>query len=64
MVMLSISQTIILLQQLSHSKFTNMKQYIEPITFVIDIESSQVLCASFDSLDHTEKFDFDDVETI
>lgn len=64
MVMLSISQTIILSQQLSHSKFTIMKQYIEPITFVIYIESSQVLCASFDSLDHTERWEFDDTETI
>ena len=59
-----ISQTTILSQQLSHSKFTNMKQYIEPITFVIELESSQVLCASFDSLDHTEKWQFDETETI
>ena len=64
MVMLSISQTIILSQQLSHSKFTIMKQYIEPITFVIELESSQVLCASFDSLDHTEKWTIEDTETI
>ena len=41
-----------------------MKQYIEPITFVIELESSQVLCASFDSLDHTENWKFDDTETI
>lgn len=41
-----------------------MKKYIEPNTFVIDIESSQVLCASFDSLDHTENWGFDDTETI
>lgn len=41
-----------------------MKQYIEPKTFVVEFESIQVLCASFDSLDHTEKWEFDDVETI
>ena len=64
MVMLSISQTIILSQQLSHSKSTIMKKYIEPNTFVIDLESAQVLCASFDSQDHTENWKFDDIETI
>lgn len=64
MVMLSISQTIILSPQLSHSKFTIMKQYIEPKTYIIDFESMQVLCASFDSLDHTERWEFDDTETI
>jgi len=41
-----------------------MKQYIEPKTFVVELESIQVLCASFDSLDHTEKWGFDETETI
>lgn len=41
-----------------------MKQYIEPKTFVIDLESIQVLCASFDSLDHTENWFVEDEETI
>ena len=41
-----------------------MKQYIEPKTFVVELESTQVLCASFDSLDHTEKWGFDEAETI
>lgn len=64
MVMLSISQTIILSQQLSHSKFTIMKKYIEPQIDVFEFETAQVLCASFDKDDHTEKWEFDDIETI
>lgn len=41
-----------------------MEKYIEPNTFVIELDSNQVLCASFDDKDHTEKWEFDDLETI
>ena len=41
-----------------------MKKYIEPTIFVAELESSQVLCASFDSLDHTENWFVEDEETI
>ena len=31
---------------------------------VVDFDACQVLCASFDDKDHTEKWEFDDLETI
>lgn len=40
------------------------KKYIEPYINVVEFGSIQVLCASFDDMDHTEKWEFDDVETI
>lgn len=62
--MWNISQIIIRFLRLSDSNNTIMKQYIEPNTSIIEFETIQILCASFDSLDHTEKWEFDDVETI
>lgn len=41
-----------------------MEKYIEPKSIIIEFETAQVLCASFDPLDKTEKWEFDDLETI
>ena len=41
-----------------------MEKYIEPQIDVFEFEMAQVLCASFDKVDHTEKWEFDDLETI
>ena len=38
--------------------------YIEPKSTILEFEMAQVLCASFDKVDHTEKWEFDDLETI
>lgn len=41
-----------------------MEKYLEPKSNIIEFEMAQVLCASFDQLDKTEKWEFDDEETI
>ena len=41
-----------------------MEKYIEPKSIILEFEMTQVLCASFDSLDHTENWFVDDEETI
>ena len=41
-----------------------MEKYLEPKSNIIELETAQVLCASFDKDDHTEKWEFDDIETI
>ena len=64
MVMLITFQTIIQFIQQSHSGKTIMEKYIEPTIIVVNFDACQVLCASFDDKDHTEKWEFDDLETI
>ena len=41
-----------------------MEKYLEPKFNIIELETAQVLCASFDPFDKTEKWEFDDEETI
>ena len=41
-----------------------MEKYIKPNILVVEWDSMQILCASFDDMDHTERWEFDDVETI
>ena len=41
-----------------------MEKYIKPNILVVEWDSKQILCASFDDVDHTERWESDDVETI
>lgn len=62
--MWNISQIIIRFLRLSDSNNTIMEKYIEPNILVVEWDSMQILCASFDDVDHTERWESDDVETI